>query len=170
MSKDNAEIKELLRQICCIVEGLQLMEAEVVSVKSDRTCAVKVIRTGLEIEDVRYQSLVGGTTGIYGKPAAGSKCIIMSVGKVHYAVITGETTQVELNGNQYGGVPISESVVSRLNAIEQDLNSIKTVFKNWIVAANDGGGALKTASATWANQQLTETAVEDIHNENVKHG
>jgi len=66
------------------------------------------------------------------------------------------------------GIPESNSVVGRLNKIEQDLNKIKQIFTNWVPKPQDGGGALKTAAASWAGSKLEETKVEDIESETIK--
>lgn len=66
------------------------------------------------------------------------------------------------------GIPESNSVVERLNKIEQDLNKIKQTFTNWAPKPQDGGAALKTAAASWASSKLEETKVEDIESETIK--
>ena len=39
-----------------------------------------------------------------------------------------------INEGSLGGLPITAQVVQRLNAIEQDLNSLKNAFQNWVVS------------------------------------
>jgi hypothetical protein len=77
---------------------------------------------------------------------------------------------VHLNGDNEGGVPITADVVSRLNAIEQDINTLKTVFSGWVTVPNDGGAALKAAAGAWFAQQLQQTVNSDIENQKVLHG
>lgn len=61
-------------------------------------------------------------------------------------------------------------LTERLNTIEQDINNLKTVFKKtWTPVAMDGGAALKVASATWAEQTIQKTTVDDIKDELIKH-
>lgn len=61
-------------------------------------------------------------------------------------------------------------LTERLNTIEQDINSLKDVFKtSWTPVSMDGGAALKVASAVWAGQAIQETTVDDIKDELIKH-
>lgn len=76
-----------------------------------------------------------------------------------------------INGDKHGGMAITPEVLKRLNAIEDDINKLKTVFATaWTPVVQDGGAALKGAAATWAGQQLSKTRIQDIENDKVKHG
>lgn len=44
-----------------------------------------------------------------------------------------------------------------IDEIQQDIASLKQVFSSWVTAPNDGGAALKAASATWAGTPLQES-------------
>jgi hypothetical protein len=67
------------------------------------------------------------------------------------------------------GVVKSDKLTEKINTLEDDLNSLKDVFKTWAVAPNDGGSALKIASSTWANQAITETKQSDIEDAKILH-
>lgn len=60
-------------------------------------------------------------------------------------------------------------LVEKVNTIEQDINALKDVFKNWVPTPQDGGGALKGGVATWAGQAITETTVNDLKDETIQH-
>lgn len=64
-------------------------------------------------------------------------------------------------------VPNSQ-IVGKVNILEKDINALKQALSTWVPVPNDGGAALKTASATWANSQLTVTKTEDVTSENIK--
>jgi len=66
------------------------------------------------------------------------------------------------------GIPESNSVVGRLNKIEQDINNLKQIFSSWAPTPQDGGAALKASASSWFGSQLTETQVEDIESETIK--
>lgn len=83
--------------------------------------------------------------------------------------LTGKNDEWAFNGGNNGGVPVSNKVAQRLNKIETDVNNLKTVFSTWVPVSNDGGAALKSASATWFAQQLQPTQETDIDNPQVKH-
>ena len=75
---------------------------------------------------------------------------------------------VVLNGGELGGLIKVEELTSRINNIEDDINSLKDVFSGWVSVPQDGGAALKTASATWSSSKLTLTKRGDYENEKVK--
>jgi hypothetical protein len=81
-----------------------------------------------------------------------------------------QTDSIEIMGNSKGGLAIVASLTQRYNKIEQDLNTLKTIFTSWVVAPSDGGAALKAAAATWAGSSLTQTLDTDIENVKIKHG
>jgi len=165
--------KQNIRELLQLITGAEqpVFEGEVLSVNSDRTCKVKIIDSELTLNKVRVQALASYTSGIYPKLKANTKGIVMFVGQVPYMIITGETEEVSINGDQHGGLAIVAEVVGKLNAIEEDLNSLKQVFSTtWVVSPSDGGAALKTAASTWAGDTFTLTQDSDIENDKVKHG
>lgn len=66
------------------------------------------------------------------------------------------------------GIPESNSVTEKLNAIEKDINNLKKALSGWTPVPQDGGAALKTQVTSWASSILTETKVEDIESETIK--
>lgn len=92
-------------------------------------------------------------------------------------VLVGDNTSAELtddgvifNGGGLGGMVKVEQLTQHINTIERDINTLKNVFSAWTTAPQDGGAALKLASATWAGSPLTLTQRGDYENEKVKHG
>lgn len=75
---------------------------------------------------------------------------------------------IVLNGGSLGGLVKVEELTGRLNTIENDINSLKSVFTGWVPAPQDGGAALKNSVASWAEQRLTPTKRGDYENEKVK--
>ena len=75
---------------------------------------------------------------------------------------------IVLNGGSLGGLVKVEELTGRLNTIENDINSLKSVFTGWVPAPQDGGAALKRSVASWAGQRLTPTKRGDYENEKVK--
>lgn len=75
--------------------------------------------------------------------------------------------EIAFNGGENNGLVLAESLCSRLNAIEDDINSLKQVFSSWVVAPQDGGNALKTAASSWAAQTLQKTTVSDVENKKI---
>lgn len=77
---------------------------------------------------------------------------------------------IVLNGGSFGGAVKVAELTARINAIEQDINTLKAAFLGWVSVPQDGGAALKAASAAWASASLVLTQQGDIENEKVKHG
>lgn len=170
MSK-SSEIKQLIRNIASNNEGMSLFEAEVSAVQ-DTTITVKY--QGLLHENVRLVAGFSASNAVLiQKPKPGSMVLVadLSRGKFRDLIVLlqEQTEEIIINGGELGGLVKIEELTKRLNAIEKDLNNVKNAFKQWVVAPNDGGAALKTAAATWAGQTITETKQSDIEDEKIRH-
>ncbi len=75
-----------------------------------------------------------------------------------------------INGKAKGGLVVADLVALRLNAIEQDINTLKTVMASWVTAGGDGGAALKLAATPWYSAQLSPTQSQSLQNPKVYHG
>ena len=62
-----------------------------------------------------------------------------------------------------------KELTKKLNAVEKDLNNLKTIITSWTPVASDGGAALKAIITSWATQSITPTAQNELENKNVKH-
>jgi len=83
----------------------------------------------------------------------------------------GETQPtLQFNDGSYGGLIQIQELITRLNTIENDINTLKTAFSTWVVAPNDGGSALKASAATWYGDTLSLSNRNDIENTAVTHG
>lgn len=88
-------------------------------------------------------------------------------------VVVGESSvkitndAITFNGGKNDGLVLSQKAVDRLNAIERDINTLKTAFATWVVAPTDGGAALFSLTKSWAAQRLTETVLSDIENDKI---
>lgn len=76
--------------------------------------------------------------------------------------------QVLFNGGNQGGMVIVGNLVARLNSIESDLNTLRTLFNTWIVTPSDGGAALKALITPWASSPLSATQPSQIENTRIK--
>lgn len=75
---------------------------------------------------------------------------------------------ITMNGGSKGGLPTSSELVSKINVLENDLNSLKSTFNSWTPVNNDGGSALKTRLNSWHTTQIIPTTENDISNPDVK--
>ncbi len=90
--------------------------------------------------------------------------IVLKIGATTAEVVDGEIT---LNGGTLGGLVVSQKTTDKLNAIEGDLNELKTILTAWVPVLQDGGGALKAAVSSWAGQQITPTVATDLENDKI---
>lgn len=137
--------------------------------------------------DVRLRPVVDGSEGITMYPNNDTWAVavriedsedwlLLAAGTMYkYRIKVGATT-IELtndglvmNGGAFGGLVKLDALVSKLNAVERDLNTLKNIFNSWQIVLNDGGGALKAlATAAWSTQTITATKKEDLENPKVK--
>ncbi len=76
---------------------------------------------------------------------------------------------IVFNGGKLNGLPIIDDLTRRLNIIENDINSLKSVFSSkWTPTPQDGGAALKIAASSWAAKALTPTKSSDYENTKIK--
>ena len=135
---------------------------------------------------VNLQANQGLTSGMVLIPKVGSYVIValMNDGVNGCVIATEEVERMELvigearvevtedgivlNGGALGGLVKVEALTSRINNIENDLNTLKEVFAKWVPAPQDGGAALKGVISSWASETLVLTERGDYENEKVK--
>lgn len=164
--------------IVCAVDSLN---------ESARTCNVTSVNTKSELSFNDVQLMAGVNDGFLLVPAVGSEVIVTystitdpyismfsELDKVLLIVgdyaIQMTSDGVAINGDEFGGLVKIQDLVTKLNNLENDINTLKTAFNSWVTVPNDGGAALKTAAATWYASQLTNTTVNDLENETIQHG
>ncbi len=156
--------------------------AKVVSVDTaEKTCEVAPIDGTANISDVRLAPDGAVEPGILPVPAVDSVVIVDMINDsdgyvAMYSAVDSliiRTTSgniLQLQDGSLGGIPIVSNLTSRLNAIEQDINQLKSIFSAWTPAPNDGGAALKAALGGYPGSSLDETEDSDIENDKVTHG
>jgi|WetSurMetagenome_2_1015567.scaffolds.fasta_scaffold01806_19 hypothetical protein len=178
------QIKEAIKALAG-KNGVVTLLAKVKAVDQDNAL-ISVYLGDLVIEDVRLRSIVDGDNGLYIVPEVGSMVLLIRVGgsddlmavgfsKYEKVMVKGESVSLEVNqdniifnGNALGSFMADiNKLVGKINALEDDLNNLKTVFTDWAPVAYDGGAALKTASASWASQSIVSTSVDDIKDEKI---
>lgn len=169
-----AKLKELMRGICGDGGKGQavLFQAEVVIVEGD-CCTVDA--GGLELSDVRLKSVVDGKTDgvMLLVPEVGSKVLVGSLTGDYrdLAVLSIERfDRYVLGGDGFGGMVKATELVKRLNALEKEVNNLRTAISGWVPVAQDGGAALLGALSNWLAGNLQETRQEDIENAKILHG
>jgi len=72
------------------------------------------------------------------------------------------------NEGSFDGLIKVNPLVTKINALENDLNNLKIAFSTWIPVPTDGGAALKAASSGWASQTIINTVKSDLENTKIK--
>ena len=181
-------IASLIRQIAQKGQRPTIIVGQVTARDDEaRTIDVRPSDGSAPLLGVALQSSTEGTTGIVAYPAIGSTvAVAMLTGyDAGFCILTDEVESIEykvgdstmvltadgivINGGELGGLVKVEALADKLNAIEQDLNTLKDVFSTWSPVAQDGGSALKEAAATWAGSTLATTSADDLSDTKVTH-
>jgi hypothetical protein len=143
---------------------------KVVSVDTvTKTCVVNLLEDETDLLDVRLSA--DSTDGLFLVPSVGSVVGVVRVNDTHsYVALYSQLDSIKIGDGTYDGLIKINDLVTKLNNLENDINSLKTAFSTWVVAPSDGGLALKTAAATWYGSSLTATVKADIENTEVTHG
>ncbi len=124
--------------------------------------------------DVRLRSVIDNVaSGLLIIPKVKSKVVVDTIEgnpTSSYVVMFSEVEEIQLIDNKNGGLIISSELVKKINALEKDLNSLKTVFKSWAPTPNDGGALLKSALTSYFSQNISLTKSQDIESKTVSHG
>lgn len=138
--------------------------------ENSKTCNID--DDGFIMYGIRLQSVTNAAAGILKVPKIGAQALAVKIedGDGFMLLDCAEYSKIIFNGGNNGGLINIQSLVNKINAIENDLNSLKTVFKTtWIPVAQDGGAALKTAAADWVDQTITKTKTKDLEDKTVTH-
>jgi len=138
------------------------------SVVGDK-CDCSPINGDADIIGVRLQAST--TTGILITPSNESTVIVslLANGSAFVSMYS-DIDSIQLNGSNYDGLVKINDLVTKLNNLENDLNTLKTAFSSWVTVPNDGGAALKVATASWYAASLTPTVKANIENPLITHG
>lgn len=150
--------------------GIAITQGIVKSV-SGNLCEVEI--GNIVIPDVRLRASELDDDGeMLVTPKVGSAVTVGSLnGDLSQLVVlqVDHIDSIVINGGELGGLINIEQLTEKLNAIEDDINSLKAAITDWLPVAQDGGAALKTAVSTWAGQQLTRSEKSDYEDETIKH-
>lgn len=162
--------KELAQRLRSIqTQSVSLLQGIVKSIEGT-SCTVEI--AGLDIPDVRLRATLADTEAeLLITPAVGSGVIVGSLsGDLTQLVVLSvdRADTITLHSGRQGGLVLVEPLVTRLNALEQDLNALKQVLGSWQAVPNDGGKALQLLLTSWAKQSLTQTQASDLENKQIK--
>lgn len=131
--------------------------------------------SGTLYPDVRKRAAIGtgddAKKGIVITPVSGSSVIVSRIGDSDelFVEMFSEVESVVFNGGENEGLVKVKELTNKINALENDINNLKTAFSTWVIVPSDGGAALKLITTTWFGSQLAVTNKSDIQNEKIKH-
>lgn len=182
-NKDSQLSDAIFSVIKKVTRGHVIVDAVVVEVDETKfTCDVTVNNsqgdTPVTFFEVPLRVLIGSQASTIEVPKIGTKCIICfrdgninrpQILQIHEALkILVICDNIVFNNGTLGGMVVLDDAVTRWNNIEKDINDLKAAFSSWVVVPNDGGQALKTATASWYTQNLTLTKKSDVENPKIK--
>lgn len=134
------------------------------------SCTVDI--EGLDIPDIRLRaSLTEEGEELLITPKVGTAVLVGSLsGDINnLAVLSVDVADtIVFHGGKRGGLVLSPELVARLNAIEEELNSLKQAVKSAVTVPNDGGASFKAGLMSWAGKALVKTQQRDIENTQIK--
>lgn len=164
-------IAEMIKKLADNGEEIYSKVCKVISVDlQERTCEVEPLSGGANIPGCRLQAAMDQATGMLLVPAVDSFVVVTWLNKnAAYVSLCSDLDEIQLNGDQYGGLVIYDRLKSEIDKNSQFLDQLKQILDSWVPVAQDGGAALKTA---WtAISSTVQTAdLTDITNDTVKHG
>jgi hypothetical protein len=168
---DYEKISGLIKRIAGTQNNaLVLFEAKVKSVNAAaQTCTLT--RYDTDFENVRLTAGFTGDSDLLVIPAEGSMVIAadMSAPLMRDIVVlaVSKSAGIVFQGGQNGGLVKVKELTKKLNAIEKEINDLKSALQ--APQTDPQGGVLATVFTSWAGQTLTQTSQTDLENANFKH-
>ena len=166
---DNTTIREMIRKLAGF-EDL-LYESAVCRVSdidtSKNTCTCTPIDGSAEFTGVQLS--MDKSKGFLLIPKNGSLVVVTQLNDFDgFVSMVSDVDQIYLRGDGEGGLVKLNDLVSKLNVIENDINTLKTAFSTWVTVPSDGGAALKAITTTWFGSSITPTVASDLENDKIK--
>lgn len=177
-----SEIEKAIKKLAS-KKGAQptILIGKVTAFDENKWLATIQFNAGFSDDDIRVRAVIDSSeSGIFIKPKIGSSVLCAQIeGKLESMVVLTWSdiehvkfgkTKLDLNGDSFGGLVKSESVANEINALKQQINTLKQLLTSWVPVPTDGGAALKTIISSWSAQQLQTIQKTAFENNTVKHG
>lgn len=176
-------IKEIIEKIAKGDEEMYSVIATVDEVDEDeRTCTCSPIDNSAQLFDVKLQAGNGATTGLVQIPKENSQVVITFLSKdtafVSLAVevdkVLLDCDEITFNGGDNGGLIVIQSLIDRLNVIENKHNDLVNALssRTWVTTATISASAVVgviTASPLVNVSISPTTQKSDLENDKIKH-
>ena len=132
------------------------------------TCNVETLDTQVELKEVRLQT--AASNGILLTPSIGSFVVIVPIADFEFVVVLySSIDEIKLLDGSFGGLVKVNDLVSKVNALENQINSILTTLKTTTIPLAPSG-TYPFASLYASLSNLTVTQVADVENDKILHG
>lgn len=147
--------------VICTVDSVNLTKL---------TCYCIPKNGGADYKDVRL--MAQKSNGFLIIPKEGSDVVVSFLdGATGYVSMFSEVDEIQLNGDNYSGLVKVNDLVTKLNNLENKINSLLFVMgTTWVPVSNDGGAALKALMIPPLTNPLAVTVKENLENTTVLHG
>jgi len=145
--------------------------------EAKRTCNLEPFDETAKRTGCRLQGIISNTNGFVQIPKEDSTIAVTFFDnqKGYVSLFTElekiiiDTDLVQFNGGLLDGLTKINEVVTKLNNLETEENTLKANFAAWLPVVMDGGAALKAITAPWAASPLTLTVKADIEDPKITH-
>lgn len=163
------DITEAIQRIARQGTGnAKIQVAKVLSVDGN-TCTVELLESEFEITGVRLQ--VETQNGVLYVPAVDSFVIIAPIDDFEYFVVMySALASIKMLDGSYGGLIKIEDLVTKLNNLENKVNSIINTFNTHVHGGVTTGAGSSAVSPTPVSGTLTPTVRANIENDKIIHG
>jgi hypothetical protein len=135
---------------------------------TEKTCDVKTLEGGL-ITNVRL--LPSNVNGLFIKPSDNSLVLVHSISDHdYYVVMFSQFDEMDLGDGSFGGIAKIQQLTTKLNNLENKVNSIISTFNTHVHSGVTTGAGSSAATLTTISGTLTPTDQSELENIKVKHG
>lgn len=160
------DIKEALKMAAKDGSEAHFILCTVSSVDTTKkACVCEPVSGGADLMGVKL--MAKNQTGFYIIPKVNSHVVVCVQNNLSFVTMFSEVQEIQLNGDNYDGVPIVGQLVSRLNNIENAFNQFVALYN----AHTHPETTVNTLVPSTLNTTvLTVTSQSQLENLTVKHG
>lgn len=174
---------EAIRRIVASQIKPDILIGTVTEFDSTKWLVTVKLNNGAEVDEVRIKSVINNEeSGIFVEPKMGSYVLVGIIeGKIESLFIIGfseiekfkvRATNIELNGDQFGGIVKLQELEQNLNTLKDYVTALKSATSSGLAAVGVGTAASGTTGQSTFNASMLGQTInfQNMENETVKHG
>lgn len=136
---------------------------------SAKTCDCTPIDGSADLLGVRL--MAKNQTGLFLIPKVNSDVVVTMINRnTGYVALFSELTEIQLNGKNYDGLVMINDLVTKLNNLENKLNTFMTLYNTHVHTGVTSGTSSTAVTPSIISGTLTPTIKADLENSTVKQG